>query len=90
MTNESGESGIVKRVRFEMLSKRKNGWLIDNMSPLMRVGRANFDMRLTIDIGKVIGYMNKYVTKLEAAMTKGARNMVEDILAVTECSQDLD
>ena len=36
----------------------------------MKVWWANMDMQLTIDLGKVIGYMTKYVTKSEASLTR--------------------
>ena len=39
----------------------------------MKVWQANMDMPLTIDLGKVIGYM----TKSEALLTKDTQKMIE-------------
>ena len=50
------------------------------MKPIMEVWLANFDMRLTIDVGKVVGYMTKYIMKPEASKTKGAQAMIRRVL----------
>jgi hypothetical protein len=63
-----------------MKPKRNDRWLNSHMEPLMKVWRANMDMQLTIDLGKVIGYMTKYVTKSEASLTKGAARMMMRVL----------
>jgi hypothetical protein len=69
-----------KRIKLEIMSKRNDRWLNSHMDPLMRVWRANMDMQLTINLGKVIGYMTKYVTKMEASLTKGAQAMMARVL----------
>ena len=72
-----------KRVKLEIKPRRNDKWLNSHMPHLMEVWRANMDMQLTIDLGKVIGYMTKYVTKSEASMTRGAQRMVARILCKT-------
>ena len=72
-----------KHTKIEVKPKRNDRWLNSHMAHLMTVWRANMDMQLTIDLGKVVGYMTKYVTKTEASMTRGARRMVNRILQNT-------
>jgi hypothetical protein len=52
-----------------MSSKRNDGWLNSHMEPIMKVWRSNFDLQLTIDLGKVVGYIIKYVNMTEAKMS---------------------
>ena len=58
---------------MEIKPERNNRWLNSHMDPLMKVWQANMDMPLTIDLGKVIGYM----TKSEALLTKDTQKMIE-------------
>ena len=51
------------------------------MPSLMPVWRANIDVCLTIDIGKIISYMTKYVTKSEDSMTKGTSSLIQRVMA---------
>ena len=81
VTKRSGDLEV--RVKLDVMPVRNDQWLNSHMAPLMTVWRANMDIQLTIDIGKVVGYMTKYVTKTEASMTKGARRMVTRILEST-------
>jgi transcriptional regulator with GAF, ATPase, and Fis domain len=46
----------------------------------MEVWRANMDFRLTLDFGKVIGYITKYVTKQESISKAGTQRMIRNIL----------
>ena len=49
----------------------------------MEVWRANMDFRLTLDFGKVIGYMTKYVTKQESMSKAGTQRMIRNVLNKT-------
>ena len=44
---------------------------------------VSIDFRLTVDVGKIVGYMTKYVTKPEASRTKGAQAMINRVLNST-------
>jgi ATP-dependent DNA helicase PIF1 len=50
---------------IEILSLRNDRWLNSHCRPLIETWMANVDMRLTIDVGKIVEYMTKYVTKAE-------------------------
>jgi hypothetical protein len=58
----------VKKTRFELHSRCNDRWLNSYIRPIMEVWRANMDMRLTVDVGKIIDYMTKYVTKAETIL----------------------
>lgn len=77
---KKGETEKTHRVQLEIKSKRNDQWLNSHMEHLMPVWRANMDIQLTINLGKVVGYMTKYVTTSEAAMTKIAQRMICQIL----------
>ena len=48
------------------------------------------DVQLTIDIGKILGYMTKYVSKSEASTTAGAQRMIRRVLkSATEQGQSV-
>jgi hypothetical protein len=49
----------------EIVSKRNDKWLNSQCRPLFQHWQANIDMRLTIDVGKIVAYMTKYITKTE-------------------------
>ena len=68
---------------IDLESERNDGWLTSHMKPLMKDWKANFDMRLTIDFGKIIQYMTKYVTKSEASGPKAAQSMMRKIVSET-------
>jgi hypothetical protein len=69
-----------KKTAFEIVSARNDCWLNSHCVPLMEVWRANMDFRLTLDFGKVIGYMTKYVTKQESISKAGTQPMIRNIL----------
>jgi hypothetical protein len=46
----------------------------------MEVWRASMDFQLTLDFGKVIGYMTKHVTKQESISKAGTQRMIRNIL----------
>jgi hypothetical protein len=68
------------RCQLEMKPKRNDGWLNSHMDPLLTLWRANFDLQLTIDVGKITNYMTKYMTKSEAKQSKGAQAMIRRIM----------
>ena len=46
----------------------------------MDVWLANHDVQLVLDVGKVVDYMSKYVTKPEVSMTKGFQRAINKIV----------
>ena len=77
---KKGDTEKTYRVQLEIMPKRNDKWLNSHNPHLMMDWCANCDMQLTIDLGKVVGYMTKYVTKCEASMTKGSQRMLEQLL----------
>jgi hypothetical protein len=71
---------------IELLTKRNDCWLNSHSRPFMDVWNANIDFRLTIDVGKIISYMTKYVTKTEACHTPRTRRLLFSCLS--RVSQD--
>jgi hypothetical protein len=71
---------IDRRVMFEVIPERNDQWINSHMPYLLEVWKGNMDMRLTIDLGQIVSYMTKYVTKTESAMTPSARRMVRRIM----------
>ena len=69
--------------RLEVMAKRNDQWVNSHCVPILSVWLANNDVQLTIDIGKIIGYMTKYVTKVEPGMTRGLINMTRRLLTQT-------
>jgi hypothetical protein len=55
------------------------GLKINTFVILLTLWRANFDLQLTIDVGKITNYMTKCMTKSEAKQTKGAQAMIHCI-----------
>lgn len=53
------------RCVIEIVLATNDTWLNPHCRPLFYHHGANMDFRLTIDIGKIAGYMTKYVTKTE-------------------------
>ena len=60
MTKKGGHHTSV-----EIVSKRNDKWINSHCRPLFQHWQANVDMRLTIDVGKIVAYMTKYITKTE-------------------------
>jgi hypothetical protein len=50
------------------------------MPTLMGYWRDNMDVRLTIDLGKIVQYMAKYVTKAESTTTKEGTNLMQCVM----------
>jgi hypothetical protein len=70
----------VKQTRFELHSRCNDRWLNSYVHPIMEVWRANMDMRSTVDVGKIIDYMTKYVTKAETASSSTARHAIGNVM----------
>ena len=60
MTKKGGHHTSV-----EIVLKRNDKWINSHCRPLLQHWQANVDMRLTIDVGKIVAYMTKYITKTE-------------------------
>src|SRR5210317_1597690 len=54
---------------------KTDAFLNSHCRPLLCTWMANMDFRLTIDIGKIIGYMTMYVTKNEKLHTPRTRRL---------------
>jgi hypothetical protein len=65
---------------IEILPRRNDAWVNSHNRSIMEVHAANFDLRLTIDIGKIMGYMNKYINKSESCTTPGAMRMMKRLM----------
>jgi hypothetical protein len=72
--------GTRMQITVSIKSERNDRWLNSHIQPLMECHMANFDVQLTVDVGKIIGYMTKYVTKSEASMTPAAKRMAQRFL----------
>jgi hypothetical protein len=69
-----------KKAAVEIVLAQNDCWLNSHCVPLMEVWRANMDFHLTLDFGKVMGYMTKYVTKQESMSKAGTQRMIHNIL----------
>jgi hypothetical protein len=70
----SGEKQVVTRI--ELTTPHDDGWI----NSYMPHWRANMDVQLTIDLGKIVQYMAKYVTKAESTMTKGGAVLMKHVM----------
>jgi hypothetical protein len=73
-----GEKQYVTHI--ELFTPRDDGWINSYMPALMGQWRANMDVRLTIDLGKIVQYMAKYVTKAESTITKGGEALMRRVI----------
>ena len=64
------------RCVIEIVVATNDGWLNPHCRPLLYHHLANIDFRLTIDIGKIAGYMTKYVTKTESNENNRSRKQL--------------
>ena len=62
------------RTKMELYTKRNDKFLNAHCRAFLMAFKANMDIRLTIDIGKVVQYMCKYVTKTESMNTRRTRS----------------
>ena len=60
---------------FEIVPARNDKWLNIQCRFLFQTWMANMDMRLTPDLGKVLAYMTKYITKTETSSVNSRRNL---------------
>ena len=60
--------------KMELYSNQNDQYLNPQSRPFIMEFKANMDIRLTIDIGKVVNYMCKYVTKSESLHTWRTQN----------------
>lgn len=55
-------------------------WLNSYMPAAMGVWKANMDIQITIDLGKIEDYITKYVTKSEDGLTAGSVYAVRKVM----------
>ena len=60
---------------FEIVPARNDKWLNIQCRFMFQTWMANMDMRLTPDLGKVLAYMTKYITKTETSSVNSRRNL---------------
>ena len=68
------------RYAIECLSARNDKWLNSHCKLALQCWMANVDMRLVCDVGKVVQYLTKYITKTEKNMTAGMRYLIKRVL----------
>ena len=80
--NSDGSIGArnVLRYRIELMTKRNDRWLNSHNRKFLESWMANMDFRLVVDIGKVMEYLTKYVTKAEKSLTRGMEFLVRAIM----------
>ena len=66
--------------KIECWCKRNDRWMNTHVSCMLEAWMANCDVRLVVDIGKVIQYLTKYVTKPEKDMSVGMCHLIKTIL----------
>ena len=71
------------KYRIETVPSRNDGWINSHFWSLFEVWGANVDFQLVLDVGKVINFMAKYVTKAEDSVTKGAASLIRSVLKKT-------
>ena len=75
-SKKSKDGPIEINSSIKLLTKRNDRWLNSHHSkPFMKVWNANIDIQLTIDVGKIVSYMTKYVTKTETCHTPRTRRL---------------
>ena len=68
------------RYRIECLSKRNDRWLNSHCKVALCSWMANMDMRIVVDVGKVVEYLTKYVTKTEKSLSKGMKYFIRNVV----------
>ena len=66
--------------KIECWCKRNDRWMNTHVSCMLEAWMANCDVWLVVDLGKVIQYLTKYVTKPEKDMSVGMCHLVKTIL----------
>ena len=64
MTQKKDNSG---RIAMDILQPTNDGWVNPHCRVFLEHWQANIDFRLTIDVGKIVGYMTKYITKSDTS-----------------------
>ena len=57
--------------KIDCVNKRNDRWTNTHVETFLESWMANIDFQVVIDLGKVIDYLTKYVTKPESNMSKG-------------------
>ena len=73
-----GSIEIKTTTRLEMIPKANDRWINSHCVPIFEVWLANMDMRLTIDVGKIVDYMTKYMTKSEKIANKNIEKLFKN------------
>ena len=76
--NKNGRFEV--RYAIECLSARNDQWLNSHCKLALQCWMANVDMRLVCDVGKVVQYLTKYITKTEKNMTAGMRYLIKKVM----------
>ncbi len=66
----------------DIVPARNDKWLNIQCRFLFETWKANMDMRLTPDLGKVLAYMTKYITKTETSSVNSRRNLYTTLRVV--------
>ena len=80
LSNGTVRERSVLRYRIELMTKRNDRWLNSHNRKFLESWMANMDFRLVVDIGKVMEYLTKYVTKAEKSLTRGMEYLVRSIM----------
>ena len=65
--------------RLKIQSKRNDCWLNSHMRCIMEVWGANMDWQLVLDLGLVLNYMSKYVTKSDMSNNLAVHRLIKNI-----------
>jgi len=64
------------RLVVDLVTKCNDQWLNSHCRACTEPWQANTDWRLTIDVGKIVGYMTKYVNKTESSSNARTARMM--------------
>ena len=73
----------VLRYTIDLKSRRNDYWVNSHNKTALQSWMANIDMRLVCDIGKVVDYLTKYITKTEKTLTRAAEGVITCIMTRT-------
>ena len=68
------------RISVEILLLCNDRWMNPNNRIFIEYWQANIDFRLTIDVGKIVGYMTKYVNKTKTNNNARSLNILFSML----------
>ena len=69
-----------RKYQIEIVPNRNDRWLNSHSRAILEVWKANMDMQLILDPGKVADYMTKYVTKADVQLTKSTERLFKTTL----------